>query len=219
MTTPLLPQAFWFRVAPSCRRVENIPRSQGRLLDLDASCELPDFNALNGDESWIKVRAGYNAGGLGLTFEITGKVGVISPDASIPTGLDQVQIAVDTRDTRNVHRATRFCHRFVATVTQGKGKALDSSVVQKTIARAIADAPLARAGAILSRAERIVSGYRLELFLPAEVLNGFDPETNRRLGLTYHVSDPDRGSQFMTIGREFPLFEDPSLWATLVLSD
>ena len=55
--------------------------------------------------------------------------------------------------------------------------------------------------------------------LPAEALNGFDPDTNRRLGFAYQVTDPDRGDQFLGVGREFPVAEDPSLWATLELRD
>ena len=73
--------------------------------------------------------------------------------------------------------------------------------------------------AIRSFAERTRTGYRLELFLPASALLGFDPETNRRLGFAYRVTDPDRGDQFLTVGREFPIGEDPSLWATLELID
>ena len=69
------------------------------------------------------------------------------------------------------------------------------------------------------RAERTLSGWRLELFFPAESLHGFDPETNRRLGFAYQVTDPDRGDQFFGVGREFPVGEDPSLWATLRLAD
>jgi hypothetical protein len=135
------------------------------------------------------------------------------------SGVDCVQLGIDTRDTRNVHRATRFCHRFVATLRPGKGRALEVDVVQKPIARAVADAPTAKPGTVQSRAERTLSGWRLELFFPAESLHGYDPETNRRLGITYQVTDPDRGDQFLGVGREFPIGEDPSLWATLSLKE
>ena len=44
---PLLPQAFWFRIAAACPRIEKIPRAEGagRLLDLPESCALPDLAA------------------------------------------------------------------------------------------------------------------------------------------------------------------------------
>ena len=61
-------------------------------------------------------------------------------------------------------------------------------------------------------------GYLLEAFIPARVLTGFDPQENPRLGFYYHVHDAELGDQFLTVGREFPFAEDPSLWSTLELT-
>src|SRR6185312_6605817 len=116
MSTTLLPQAFWFRVSIPCPKVEDIPRSKGRLLDFADVCALPDFGELEGRESWARVRVGYNNAGPGVAFEVLDKAGPISPELERATGLDGVQLWIDTRDTRNVHRATRFCHRFVASL-------------------------------------------------------------------------------------------------------
>ncbi len=217
MTTPLIPQAFWFRVSAPCARLEAIPRAKGRLLDLPEMAALPDLAAVGGTASWARGRSAWNDRGLGFAFEVFDKAGPISPEPSRPSGVDGVQIWIDTRDTRNVHRATRFCHRFAATLANGPGRTLAVEVGQKPIARAIADAPSAHVAAIQARAERTLGGWRLELFFPSEALNGFDPETNRRLGLFYQVTDPDRGDQYLGVGREFPVGEDPSLWATLEL--
>ena len=217
MSTPLLPQAFWFRVSLPCPKVDAIPRAKGRLLDLPGSCALPDLGELDGRPSWARALVGYNAAGLGVAIEVSDKAGPISPEPERMSGVDGVQVWIDTRDTRNVHRATRFCHRFVASLVPGAGRSLEVQVAQKPIARAVADAPGANAGQVQARAERTLSGWRLELFFPAEALHGFDPETNRRLGFYYQVTDPDRGDQFLGVGREFPVGEDPSLWATLSL--
>ena len=83
----------------------------------------------------------------------------------------------------------------------------------------MADAPTCQIETLSARAERLSGGWRLELFFPAEALHGFDPETNRRLGFAYQVSDPDREDQFLGVGREFPIGEDPSLWSTLELRE
>ncbi len=53
--------------------------------------------------------------------------------------------------------------------------------------------------------------------MPAAALHGFDPETNSRLGFAYQVSDHEREDQFLGVGRDFPIGENPSLWATLEL--
>ena len=55
------------------------------------------------------------------------------------------------------------------------------------------------------------------MFLPAKALHGFDPETNRRLGFAFQVSDAEREDQFLGVGRDFPIGENPSLWSTLEL--
>lgn len=218
MTTPLLPQAFWFRLAIPCRKVEVVPKSGAkRLLDLPESCRLPQTAVLDGRAPWAEVRVGWNARGLGVAVEAQGALAGLGADDR-PEGLYGLQVWVDTRDTRDVSRATRFCHRFDARLVRGSGKsALGVKVQQRPIARAVADAPLAKGDEFAASAEKVKGGWRLELFLPAEALNGFDPETNRRLGFAYQVSDPDRPDEFLGPGREFPVGENPSLWSTLEL--
>jgi hypothetical protein len=217
MSAPLLPQAFWFRLALPCRRVDGLPRSQGRLLDLPASCALPATAALEGREPWAEVRVAWNPGGLAVTVEARRRAGAIASD---PEAADGVEVWVDTRDTRTIHRASRFCHRFAAVLTaRGRASgAVDVAVSRRPIARALAEPPPLRSGSIPARAELMRGAWRLELFLPAEALHGFDPETNRRLGFCYRAFGPD-ADQVLGVGREFPVGEDPSLWSTLELRD
>ena len=215
----ILPQSFWFRVAHSCRRADAIPRAHGRLLDLTEAQDLIDLGQLDGTPGWARARAAWNPAGIGFSFEVSDKVGDISPEPGRPSGVDAVQLWIDTRDTRTIHRATRFCHRFIATLEPGPGRSVRVKLAQKPIARALADPPMTLAAAVQSRAERTLNGWRLELFFPGQALVGYDPEENRRLGLAYQVTDPDRGDTFSGVGREFPVGEDPSLWATLLLAD
>lgn len=218
--TPLIPQGFYFRIALPCARIDGIPRSgKASLLDLPDSTILPSLGRLDGREPWAEVRAAWNIEGLGFAFEVSGKPGNLVHVPDHPEDSDGVQLWIDTRDTRDIHRASRHCHRFHAAVLPGKGKTLDAVVRQLQIPRATHDAPLADLSGVRAEARKTRSGYRLEVFLPASVLNGFDPETNRRLGLCYRVTDPDRGDQFLTLGREFPIGEDPSLWSTLELTE
>ena len=84
------------------------------------------------------------------------------------------------------------------------------------IARAMADAPIAPPDVLSTGlAELTQTGWLL--VSPARALHGFDPETNRRLGFAYQVSDHKREDQFLGVGRDFPLGENPSLWVTLEL--
>jgi hypothetical protein len=219
MSRPLLPQAFWFRLAAACPRVEPLPRtgSRGALLDLPTECALPDLASLDGRPSWASVRVGWCSAGLGIAILADGFSSKL-PGPVAPEKFADIHLWIDTRDTRNVSRATRFCHHFSAGLSlRGDRKALDHEVSQKLIARAVADAPLCAAERITSRAAIDRSGWMLEIFLPAAVLHGFDPDTNRRLGFAYQVSDHQREDQFLGVGRDFPLGENPSLWATLEL--
>jgi hypothetical protein len=219
-STPLLPQSFWFRLAVPCPRVDAVPRTGGkRLLALPDACRLPQTALLDGKTPWAEVRVGWNPNGLAVEVEAEGKLDAFSNDDR-PEANHGVQLWVDTRDTRNVSRATRFCHRFDAKLLRGSGKeGLRVAVQQRPIARAVADAPIGKSQSIESRVERLKNRWRLELFFPSESLHGFDPETNRRLGFAYQVSDPDRGGEFLGVGREFPVGENPSLWSTLELRE
>ena len=222
MTTQLLPQAFWFRLAIPCRRIDGLPRTgrRERLIDLPAACRLPTTAPLDGFAAWADVRVAWNAAGLAVAVEATTRPGARAAAEDLPERMDGIQVWVDTRDTRTVNRATRYCHRFAARLRglTARGE-LGVDVQQKPIARAVADAPIARGDLLQARAERLKAGWRIELFLPALALHGFDPETNRRLGFAYQVSDPDREDQFLGVGREFPVGENPSLWSTLELCD
>ncbi len=221
MTKALLPQSFWFRMAAPCPKVEDMPLQdkRKRLLELPASCRLPEGARLEGRSPWAEVRVGWNSRGLGIVVQADG-FGDGQLAGLRVEGFADVQFWVDTRDTRDVSRATRFCHRFSAAIRlREPGRKLIADVAQKPIARAVADAPMARSGDIESRAELGRNGWTLEVFLPAPVLNGFDPETNRRLGFAYQVSDHARDDQFLAVGRDFPIGENPSLWSTLELRD
>jgi len=219
MSSTLLPQAFWFRVAASAPKVEGIPRDGDpkSLLDLPAACTLPDLAALDGRDSWAHVRVGWNSAGLGIVVHADG-LGQNAKTPDRPEGFANVVFWIDTRDTRNVARATRYCHRFQARLRLGRDrKGLKAEVEQRPIARALADAPIASPSLFRHRAELLKKGWRFELFLPAKALHGFDPETNRRLGFAYQVSDGEREDQFLGVGRDFPIGENPSLWSTLDL--
>jgi len=220
MGKALLPQAFWFRLNASCSRVEEIPRRgvRGGLLDLPASCVVPELSALEDRASWAAVRIAWNPRGLGIAILADAPASKAARSEDRPEGFADVNLWIDTRDTRNVSRATRFCHRFSARLTLARDrKSLDVELSQRLIARAVADAPICSPDWLSTRAELTRAGWLLELFLPARALHGFDPETNRRLGFAYQVSDHEREDQFLGVGRDFPLGENPSLWATLEL--
>lgn len=229
MAAPLLvPQASWFRFAMLCNRIDALPRRSqkgaGRLLDLPDSCVLPNLKRLDGRESWSEVRAAWNPGGLAVAVQVNGKLdaprrGLPESDTDAVAG---IQVWVDTRDTRDVHRATRFCQRFAFRLEAGDGSEIIVKSVQKPIPRAMAEAPKAKPESMPAWAERRgrPEGWQIEVFLQREALHGFDPETNRRLGLMVQTTNPRQGDEFLGgLGREFPVESDPSFWPVLELRE
>ena len=168
MTKALLPQSFWFRVAATCPRVEEIPRRDPKkpLVELPPAGRLPEGARLEGRSPWAEVRVGWNPGGLGVLVQADG-LGDPKLNPDRPEGFADVQLWVDTRDTRDVSRATRFCHRFAASIRlQRPGRNLVVEVAHKPIARAVADPPLTRAGQIESAPELLRDGWTSRSFCP-----------------------------------------------------
>ena len=215
---PLVPGGFWFRVAFSCPLHRDIPLSgKKRLLDLPSPYTLPALARLEGHQAWAEARAAWNPRGLAVSISVNGRAGRQSVGTRSTVLEDRVELGIDTRDTRDIHRASRFCHWFTCQLNPGREGPVSVAVNQKPIARALADAPHARRDTIQTYGERSRTSWLVEVFFSSEALNGFDPETNRRLGLIVLVSDSERGEQSFGPGREFPVETDPSLWPVLQL--
>lgn len=62
-------------------------------------------------------------------------------------------------------------------------------------------------------AEVNAKSYRLEAFIPAECMTGFEPREHPRIGLYYMLEDADHGQQYLTVGDDLLWYADPSTWA------
>jgi hypothetical protein len=214
----LIPARFLFHIAYPCRYVKDIPRTkQDRLLELSDACRIDNFGGMDEVRVFADVRLAWNELGVGFQVEVRGKDQDLKGDASRPRGSDGVTLWLDTRDARSSHRASRYCHQFHFLPTGGGPERDQPWFGQTTIHRALQDAPLAAAAEVPFQSARLRSGYVIEAFLPATALTGFDPEQNRRLGFYYAVHDAELGEQVLSVGAEFPYWEDPSLWSVLEL--
>src|SRR5205823_2285097 len=213
----LLPSRFLFRVAHPCRHVAKMPREDDRLLDLAESCRVDNLAAMDDRKNFADVRLAWNELGLGVQVAVRGKDQLPLGDVSRPRQSDGVTLWIDTRDARTSHRASRYCHQFHFLPTGGGPERDEPAFAQTKINRALQDAPLAPATAVPFQCQRTKTGYIVEAFLPAGVLNGFDPEQNPRLGFYYAVRDAELGEQVLSVGSDFPFGEDPRLWSVLDL--
>jgi hypothetical protein len=214
---PLIPNRFLFRVSYPCRYVADIPLEGDELLDLPGSCRLDSFSEMDERRPFADVRLAWNEGGLAVQVEVRGKDQAPVGDVARPKHSDGVTVWIDTRDARTSHRASRYCHQFHFLATGGGPDKDEPAFAQSKINRALQDAPPVTADDLPFQFIRRTGGYRLEAFLPAAALNGFDPEQNPRLGIHVAVNDQELGEQFLSVGGDFPSDEDPSLWSVLEL--
>src|SRR5262245_43593493 len=215
---PLVPHRFLFRVAHPCRYVKDVPREDGdRLLELPESCRLDNFAAMDALRNFADVRLAWNELGLAVQAEVRGKEQPAQGHDGRPRASDGVTVWIDTRDARTSHRATRYCHQFHLLPTGGGPDHDEPVLVQTKINRALQDAPQCPPGAVPFRCAPVRGGYAVEAFFPASALHGYDPEQNPRLGIYYAVRDAELGEQTLSVGPEFPYWEDPTLWSVLEL--
>jgi hypothetical protein len=215
VSDPLLAPAFLFRFSAPCRRREPVWSPEG--IRLSEEHRLPSFGELERRPFFADLRAAWSEEGLSFTVRVAGKKQRPWGRESRMEDSDGLHLWIDTRDTHNIHRAGRFCHRF-AVLPMGGGRQLDQPVAAMLpIARAREHPKPAPPGALRLRSEKRIDGYLLEAHIPANALTGYDPAEHPRLGFTYAVIDRELGWQTFSLGPEYPFQEDPSLWGSLEL--
>jgi hypothetical protein len=216
----LVPARFLVRFSLVCPYVKGmpLPGKSGPLIDLPESARLAAAPDLDGVTEFADVRLGWNDLGLGVSVAVTGKKNPPAGDRDRPRSSDGLTLWLDTRDARTSHRATRFCHQFHLLAAGGGPDKDQPAFLQSKINRALQDAPLCDVSGVPFHGTRTKSGYRLEAFLPAAALAGYDPDQHPSLGVYYAVRDQDLGDQTLTLPGEFPFSDDPSLWPTLELT-
>ena len=216
MSEALLAPTFLFRVSVPCRHCEPLWPAKGP--ELGPEYTLPSFGELEGRPKFADVRAAWSHEGLRFAVYVSGKKQNVWCRSSRPEDSDGLHVWIDTRDTHNIHRASRFCHRF-ALLPAGGGRSETQPVARLLMIDRARENPKSVADSMLGiRATVRSGGYTLQAYIPAAALSGFDPSEHPRLGFTYAVVDRELGWQTFTMGPEFPIDEDPSLWGSLDLA-
>jgi hypothetical protein len=215
MTQQLLAPTFLFRFSVPCVYRRRLWGTRG--VRLEPKYRLPSMGELDGRKSFADLRLGWNGQGLAFQLRVTGKSQTPWCRATRVGDSDGLQLWIDTRDTHTIHRASRYCHRFVFLPVGGGADETSPVARWLPINRAKDDPKQPGADELRVRSEQRAGGYTLEGLIPATALTGYDPEEYPRLGFCYAVVDRELGWQTLSIGPEFPIQEDPSLWGTLEL--
>jgi hypothetical protein len=219
-TNTLLAPRFLFRFAVPVKRRDLNWKADG--LVLDESHQLLNLAELdNGTEDrerqFADVRAAWSNEGLVFNVTVQGKKQPVWCREGRLEDSDGFQVWIDTRATLNIHRASRYCHRY-AFLPAGGGSGNAAPVAdQLLINRARENARPIRPRELQVAAKITKGGYWLAALVPANALGGYDPHQHRQLGFTYAVYDRELGMQTFATGPAFPFNEDPTCWAALEL--
>ncbi len=211
-----VPKNLLFRYRLNCHRLESQPTG---CFELPASYELPHLSQFEGQAKFADVRMGWHEEGLYVTVTVMGKKQSLWCRESQLMESDGIQLWIDTRDTHNVHRATKFCHWMMMMPTGGGGSKDKPVTSVLKINRSREDSPTINRFKVEIASKVTADGYHLSAFLPGRGLHGWDTVDHRHLGFNYAIVDRELGWQTLAIGPELPIAEDPSLWQSLKLID
>jgi hypothetical protein len=220
ITNTLIAPRFLFRFALPVKRRDPVWKQNG--VELDESFRLMnlaalDANSADAERSFADVRMAWSPDGLLFNVIVNGKKQPPWCRDSRLADSDGLTVWIDTRATLNIHRASRYCHRF-AFLPAGGGRGNSEPVSdQLLINRAREHARPVRARELQVAGKIKKDGYWLAGFVPAVALGGYDPQQHRQLGFTYAVFDRELGLQTFAAGPAFPFDEDPTCWAVVDL--
>lgn len=192
------------------------PTIDGDLSDWPDTYLLPDYGPLDQARSFARIWMAWNPSGLFIACRVNGRRTGFRCDPSRFWEGDNIRVMTDMRDTRDIHRASRYCQQFY--LLPGGGPRNEPIAGSARIQRAAESAPIAPAGSIPIAARRTAGSYTLEAHLPAQVLAGFDPTEHPRIGVYVMVEDVELGQQYLTVGDDLYWFVDPSTWPAAVLT-
>lgn len=213
MSQSLVPPRFLFRFITPIRHTHIHWTDTGQ--ELGTEHRLLPLGELDGERQFADVRAAWNPSGLVFNVRVDQKRHLLWCHDTRLDESDGLQLWIDTRNTQNIHRATRFCHRF-AFLPVGGGRNFDQPIAdQLLINRARENARPVRPRELQISCRVHPSGYALAAFVPAIALDGYNPEEYHEIGFHYVVLDRELGIQSFAVSSVMPYDEDPSLWATL----
>ena len=214
--TSQIPQNMLFRYRIDCRRYDE---KWTKMLELPKPAALPNFWTMGRGEPYAEIRLAWSMEGVYVWARVKGKRQTVWSRETQILDSDGIQLWIDTRDTHNVHRATKFCH-WIFLSPAGNGVKKDQPIATMLkINRAKEDPPSINRVPIKISSENRKTGYTVSAFIPSLCLSGWNPDEHRQLGFNYLVVDRELGHQPLAIGSELPVAEDPSLWSSMRLMD
>lgn len=212
----LIPPTMLYRFALPCRKATSDWNSKTGI-ELDENHILPGLGTLDGQHRFADVRTAWTEDGLFVNVDVSHKQQSLWCRETQLIESDGLQVWIDTRNTHNVHRATRYCHWFVFLPNGGGSRKNSAIATMLRINRSKNDPKTLNQVKPKLVAKLKHGGYTLSAYIPRQALDGWDTAEHTRIGFNYSVIDRELGCQTLAVGTEFPVSEDPTLWQTLEL--
>jgi hypothetical protein len=188
---------------------------------LDETYQLPHVNRLENpdfqDNLPYDFRIGWNESGLLFSLVVSNKRQSLWCRKTQQEESDGIHLCLDTRDIKDIHRASRFCHRLLFMPTGSGQEQSHPSAAWLPIHRAKEHPNAIDLSQIKMQSKVSTTGYRLDVFLPGKILTGFEPLEYPNLGFHFVVMDREHGNSYFLNAPPLPHDQDPSLWGTLLM--
>jgi len=214
---PFIDPTLLFRFEVDIRQADLQWGDRG--LQLPETCRIPSFGGLADRPVFADVRLGWSQAGIGVQTIVNGKRQLPWCRDTRLEDSDGVHLWIDTRCSPGIHRATQYCHRFLF-MPAGGGTRREKPLASLIEIHRARGNPKPIAPDVLGiKAFPRHDGYELGGLIPTDALTGFDPRVGTRIAFYYAVIDRELGWQTLAAGPEYPIAEDPSLWAQAVLAE
>lgn len=174
-----------------------------------AKYKIPSSNFITQEEGFADLYMGWSLEGLAFFADVK----VDEVEAFFPEVIrgDSIELFIDTRDVKTSGFNTRFCHHFFFLPEAYEGHSLGEITKFRT-----EDAHELCNPNDLKLSSRVnKNGYQLQIFIPAECLQGYDPKEKDRFGFSYRVNRKGGPPQhFSALTQEFQIEQQPSLWSS-----
>lgn len=212
-----LPRRAFFRFEFPIRYLAKLPTIDGSIRKWSAEYLLPPLVELEDEPAFADVYAAWNEDHLFVAFDVPERRGSVRCDTTKWWKDDGLRVCIDTRDTRDLKRASRFCHFFYFLPTGGGSTGKLPVAGLHRMSRAKEPPPNADPTKIKLGVQIDRGGYSLEAAIPSACLNGWNPAEHPRIGFFYKIRDTIHGDQHLTVNDDLGWNVDPSTWATAVL--
>ena len=171
-----------------------------------------------GGAKFAQVRLAVGSNALFLQADVQGKQQLPWCRDSRLEDSDGLHVWLDTRHSREVQRATQYCHRF-GLLPMGRGPKADLPYFGWAAINRARGNPPQPADSLLAIRSRVADGrYRVVAAIHFDALHGLDIRDFPTIGFYFAILDRELGWQSLSVQPDSAAMENPSLWAELALA-